>query len=91
MARKAQPKVTFEFMAPAAKKVLVAGDFTSWDKSAVSLEKDKKGLWRKELSLKPGKYQYKFVVDGKWVTDPNNKNTFRNQFGSENSVKEVTV
>jgi 1,4-alpha-glucan branching enzyme len=91
MARRAGKPVTFEIMAPGANKVLLAGDFTSWDKSTVALEKDKKGIWKTEVNLKPGKHQYKFVVDGKWVTDPTNKATVRNAFGSENSLREVTV
>jgi type 1 glutamine amidotransferase len=53
------------------------------------LSKAKKSTWEKELTLKPGKYEYKFVVDGKWIADPNNKNTVWNSLGSQNSVVEV--
>jgi hypothetical protein len=60
-----------EFMVayPEAKQVSVIGDFTNWQPRR--LQKKKGGLWFLELDLKPGRYEYNFVVDGKrWVPDP---------------------
>jgi transcriptional regulator with XRE-family HTH domain len=88
--RKAEKRVSFEYTAPTAGKVSVTGDFTSWDKNGISLKKDKSGTWKTDISLKPGKHQYKFIVDGQWRNDPTNKATVRNPFGSENSLKEVS-
>ena len=28
------------------------------------------GRWTKELSLAPGRYEYRFVADGQWLDDP---------------------
>lgn len=81
--------VKFEFFAPPANTVLLAGDFNNWGAEKITLIRDRKGLWSTKLSLKPGRYQYKFIVDGKWVTDPVNSTSIRNQFGTENSLKEV--
>ena len=39
--------------------------------------------------LRPGRYRYRLVVDGKWVTDPHNQYTETNQFGELNNVIEV--
>ena len=37
----------------------------------------------------PGRYRYRLVVDGQWMTDPNNKYVETNQFGELNNVVEV--
>ena len=29
-------------------------------------------FWRKVLNLEPGRYQYRFIVDGIWQSDPLN-------------------
>ena len=47
------------------------------------------GDWKTRLPLQPGRYRYRFVVDGAWVTDPNNKYVETNQFGELNNVVEV--
>ena len=36
-----------------------------------------------------GRYRYRFVVDGKWMTDPHNAYVETNQFGELNNVIEV--
>ena len=47
------------------------------------------GLWQTTLALKPGRYQYKFVVDGEWMADPEAKQNVFNVHGTLNSVIEV--
>ena len=49
-----------------AKDVFVAGDFNGWTKDEIRLQKKSDGTFSTSLSLKPGIYQYKFFVDGKW-------------------------
>ena len=82
-------KVTFKVSAPNAKDVRLAGDFNSWDASSSSLKKSKDGVWTRDLSLKPGRYEYKYLVDGQWQRDSFNKLFAVNTFGSENSVIEL--
>jgi hypothetical protein len=41
------------------------------------------------LPLPQGRYRYRLVVDGKWMTDPNNDAVETNQFGELNNVVEV--
>jgi len=89
MVKKEEKKVRFEFKAPAASRVLLVGDFNAWNNAGLALKKSKDGIWSIDLGLKPGKYQYKYIVDGQWKTDPSNRMSARNPFGSENSVKEV--
>lgn len=83
-------KSTFELMAPAAKKVALSGSFNSWDAKGIAMKKSKTGLWKAGVSLNPGRYEYKFIVDGQWWTDPTNSNTSTNSYGTTNSVREVT-
>jgi 1,4-alpha-glucan branching enzyme len=47
------------------------------------------GSWTMKLPLGPGRYRYRFVVDGRWVTDPHNTYVEANQFGELNNVVEV--
>lgn len=82
--------VTFMINASDAKKVMLLGDFNSWDYKNTPLIKDEKAdLWKKEIFMKPGRYEYKFMVDGNWLIDPLNINKAWNTYGSENSVIEI--
>jgi 1,4-alpha-glucan branching enzyme len=82
-------KVQFEFPASEAQEVYLAGDFNSWDVNANPMKKDKKGLWKATLSLKPGRYEYRFLVDGNWENDPSCAGCVPNEFGSQNCVRIV--
>jgi len=79
-------KVTFTCSAPGARSVLVAGDFTGWLESPLSLKKQKDGEWKKTVSLAPGRYEYRLVIDGEWRDDPQCQVRQPNQFGSDNCV-----
>jgi hypothetical protein len=47
------------------------------------------GEWRAVVPLTPGRYCYRLVVDGQWITDPHNRYVETNQFGELNNVIEV--
>jgi 1,4-alpha-glucan branching enzyme len=79
-------KVTFSYVAPEAQSVLLAGDFTGWQQAPVGLKKDKSGTWKKTISLLPGKYEYRLLVDGQWRDDPHCAVRQPNQFGGQNCV-----
>lgn len=82
-------KVRFELVAPDAKKVALTGDFTNWSVEGLEMKRKLNGRWRVLLELKPGFYEYKFIVDGEWRTDPANRNTSVNSFSTLNSIMEV--
>jgi len=84
-----EKKVSFVLDAPNANKVMLAGSFNEWDYKKAVLKKNKNKTWKKEVALKPGRHEYKFVVDGNWISDPSNNNKAVNSFGSENSVIEI--
>lgn len=87
----AKQKINFSFHAPSAESVLLAGDFTGWDQAPVALKKDKAGAWKKTISLPPGEYEYRLLVDGQWKDDPQCSRRKPNQFGGENCVCVVSV
>jgi 1,4-alpha-glucan branching enzyme len=82
-------KVSFEFQAPEAQKVYLVGNFNDWDTRAGLMKKDKKGIWKITLSLKPGRYEYRFLRDGSWENDPSCSDCVPNEFGSQNCVRLV--
>ncbi len=82
-------KVDFELFAPEAQKVTLAGDFNQWKPEATPLEKKENGKWKVTLNLAPGRYEYRFLVDGDWQNDPQSGECVPNAFGSWNSVLEV--
>ncbi len=53
-----------------AKAVLLAGDFNQWKPTAMRKQKD--GSFSVTVDLAKGNYEYKFLVDGQWVVDPDN-------------------
>jgi 1,4-alpha-glucan branching enzyme len=48
------------------------------------------GVWTVELPLAPGRrYEYMFVVDGRWVTDPTAPASVDDGFGGQNAVLDL--
>jgi chromosome partitioning protein len=85
--RRVPEGVMFVLDAPQAKDARVTGEFTNWSREGLTMDKDKTdGLWKVIVDIAPGEYEYRFVVDGVWVRDPNNKDYVRNEFGQENSL-----
>jgi len=50
------------------------------------MNRQKDGLWETSLALPPGRHEYKFVVDGQWLPDPNAHESVFNAHGTLNSV-----
>ncbi len=51
-----------------------------------TMKQDTDGLWNAVVDIRPGEYEYRFIVDGVWMRDPNNRDYIRNEFGQENSL-----
>ena len=82
--------VTFTVQAEKGKAVYVAGEFNSWNPTAKKMAyKAKEGVYAATVKLVPGEYQYKFVIDGTWCADPENRDFVQNDHGTLNSV--ITV
>jgi 1,4-alpha-glucan branching enzyme len=87
---KAQKKrITFKLEASEAKEAILVGDFNNWDVKKHRMKKDNKGRWTKIVTLAPGRYEYKFLVDGQWQNDPGNVQTVHNSLGTLNNILTV--
>ncbi len=85
-------KVEVEFVLDrcGAEQVCVCGDFNGWQPDSLRQTGDAENcLWEKRVPLQPGRYEYKFLVDGEWVQDPQASENVPNAFGSLNSVVKV--
>lgn len=79
--------------APDAKGVFVAGTFNAWNPKSHPLKRTGDGQWVLTLDLPPGRYEYKFVIDGEWCFEPGCDKPYdgcpscvANQFGTMNRV-----
>ena len=80
----------FEFYAPMAQEVRLAGSFNDWDVSKHRLRKSSDGRWHLTLKLKPGRYEYRYLVDGNWENDQRPVACVPNAFGTWNCVVEIS-
>jgi hypothetical protein len=81
--------VRFAFSAPDAHAVSVAGDFNGWRADAAPAERGADGIWRVSLPIPTGSWSYSFVVDGKFVEDPQAEAWREDGFGGKNAVVRV--
>jgi chromosome partitioning protein len=77
--------VVFTIAAPGAEHVHLAGDFNNWTLDGSEME-PKGGVWTKVLKLPPGRYRYRYVVDGRWQNDPLNAVVEPSPYGGDDSV-----
>jgi 1,4-alpha-glucan branching enzyme len=77
--------VLFTLAAPGAYRVQLAGDFNGWIADGNEME-PRGGVWTKVMPLPPGRYQYRYVVDGRWFADPSNIEVEPAPWGGYNSV-----
>jgi 1,4-alpha-glucan branching enzyme len=87
--RKIIPSTEFRFVDSEVSEVILTGTFTDWNLNEYRMRKYKGGVWKKKVKLKSGIHEYLFIVDGQWITDPENDNRTSNPFGSENSVIQI--
>ena len=82
-------EVKFAVDQPEAQRVSLGGTFNNWSTENTPLERLDDGRWQTHLALAPGRHEYKFLVDGQWVPDPNAHEQSFNDYGTLNSVLEV--
>jgi chromosome partitioning protein len=86
-------EVVVRFKDSAAGDVRIAGDFNGWvpDRGVRSLiaTEGQSRVWTKILTLEPGTYQYRYVVDGEWREDPGNPKSAPGPTGQPNSILHV--
>lgn len=79
--------ILFQYEAPSARYVNLAGNFNTWGGTEGTgrfdptidpmSDEDGDGIWTIVVQLRPGRYQYKFVIDHgtRWELDPSNPDT----------------
>lgn len=82
--------IIFTIQAPVNADVKIAGDFNQWVPETLHFN-DFHGrpAWQKLVHLAPGSYEYKYIIDGKWIADPENEKTTDNLLGGMNSIIDV--
>lgn len=78
----------FVIAAPGAHQVAVVGDFSAWQPIPLS-DPDGDGIWTAVIPLPPGRYEYAFLVDGKWVGQDPLAQEYLRTFGEYVSVRYV--
>jgi type 1 glutamine amidotransferase len=71
-----------------AARVMVAGSFNNWNANEMVMAK-KGTVWQMPIYLKETLHTYRFMIDGKWITDPANPKTMADGKGSTNSVLQL--
>jgi hypothetical protein len=75
--------VRFDFKAEPGSEVLIAGTFNGWKPSCFDKLRDRAhdGTYGTLLKLRRGRHEYKFIVDGRWLS--------QNGESAPNSVMDV--
>ncbi|HEY7636181.1 MAG TPA: AAA family ATPase [Gemmatimonadales bacterium] len=76
---------TFTVEAPQASRVQLAGEFNGWTPEGSEMEAVGH-VWKKTLKLAPGRYRYRYVIDGEWQPDPQNAIVEASPYGGQDSV-----
>lgn len=72
--------------------VFLAGSFNNWHtKSRFMKDIHDDGNFQCVLLLKPGQYEYKFVINNNWTVDPNNQKFLLNHVGTLNSLINIEI
>ena len=83
-------RVTFKLdQWPDADDVRLVGSFNNWDPEARSLKQNSSGVWSTWMMLEPGRYEYRYVVDGTWRNDPEADHC-PNAYGGQNCLLVVS-
>jgi hypothetical protein len=74
-----------------AKEVKVGGSFNDWQPNRTPMKKTGAGEWSAGLMLRSGQYEYRLVVDGRWIEDPCADQRVANSYGGFNSILVVPL
>jgi hypothetical protein len=86
----AQKLITLRYHAPDARAVSVVGSFNGWSAEHSRMSRLRDGHWEIVLSLPPGRYAYRFLIDERQqVLDPNSPLAEPDGYGGENSIMVV--
>lgn len=78
----------FTVAALGAKEVALVGDFSAWQPISL-FDHDGDGVWSVTVALPRGRYEYAFVVDGRWVGQDPVAAEYVRTFGEYVSVRYI--
>jgi 1,4-alpha-glucan branching enzyme len=82
-------ETVFRLAASVAKNVLLAADFTGWNKAPLKMTKSPDGIWHLKVNLAPGRYRYQFLIDVDSQNNPANAKRSPLPFGTLHGEVEV--
>jgi len=85
--KQVEDRIVLRYYDPIAQDVQIAGDFSNWEPvEDIMVKQNENKIWKGTVQLEPGKYQYKFIVDGEWKIDPSNPEVTTSDMGVCNSL-----
>lgn len=84
----AENEILFVLPALNAGEVAVVGNFNSWEPTPLS-DENADGIWTASIPLAPGRYEYAFVIDGRWWGQDPLADEYVKSFGEYSSVRYV--
>lgn len=81
-------EVLFVLPAMDAENVAVVGSFNSWEETQLS-DQDGDGIWTASIPLSPGRYEYAFLIDGRWWGQDPLADEYVQSFGEFSSVRYI--
>ena len=88
MAKADENEMLFVLPALNADQVAVVGNFNAWEPTPLS-DEDGDGIWTANIALPPGRYEYAFVIDGRWWGQDPLADEYVRSFGEYSSVRYV--
>lgn len=94
VSKKQRATQSFWTQAEDAHNISLVGSFNGWNPQATPMQRNEHGVWTVQMHLQPGRYEYKFVVDGEWRNQtgcdepghPGCPHCVPNEFGGRNCV-----
>ncbi len=84
--RAVEDGILFVVRANGAHNVRVAGSFNNWNPDRTPMMHVDADTFQIKVPLPPGRYTYRYVIDGHWRNDPANHEVEMNPFGELNNV-----
>ncbi|MBU1048390.1 hypothetical protein KKG90_00060 [Candidatus Bipolaricaulota bacterium] len=81
-------EVLFVLPAMDATNVAVVGNFNAWEGTDLS-DPDGDGIWTASIQLSPGRYEYAFLIDGRWWGQDPLADEYIQSFGEYSSVRYI--
>lgn len=83
--------VVFRVRAMGAHRVQLAGDFNDWNPDRTPMQHVDNDTFQIKVPLGPGRYRYRYVIDGQWRNDPANYQVETNPYGELNNILDVST